>query len=130
MVRIKSTVYAHKRKKAVLKEASGQFGRRSRRYKEAAKSLIASKQYSYFDRKKNKSNFRSLWIVRLNAACREQGLTYSRFISGLKAANVTLDRKVLAELAVSAPEAFNQIVDTAKNAASTPAKKKTAKAKA
>jgi large subunit ribosomal protein L20 len=114
MVRIKTNVYSHKRKKRVLKEAKGQFGDRSKRYKEAAKSLIASRQYAYFDRKKKKSEYRSLWIIRLNAACRESGITYSRFVSGLKAANITLDRKVLAELAVTQPEVFAQIVEQAK----------------
>jgi large subunit ribosomal protein L20 len=114
MVRIKTNVYSHKRKKRVLKEAKGQFGDRSKRYKEAAKSLIASRQYAYFDRKKKKSEYRSLWIIRLNAACRESGITYSRFVSGLKAANITLDRKVLAELAVTQPEIFAQIVEKAK----------------
>jgi len=114
MVRIKSNVYAHKRKKRVLKEAKGQFGDRSKRYKEAIKSLIGSRQYAYFDRKKKKGEYRSLWIIRLNAACRESGITYSRFISGLKAANIKLDRKVLADLAVTAPEVFAQIIDQAK----------------
>src|SRR5258708_7233302 len=117
MVRIKSNVYAHKRKKRVLKEARGQFGNRSKRYKEAIKSLIASRQYAYFDRKKNKSNFRSLWIIRINAACQELGIAYSRLISGLKSAKIEIDRKVLAELAVSAPDAFAQIVEMAKTAA-------------
>ncbi len=129
MVRIKTNVYSHKRKKRVLKEARGQFGDRSKRYKEAAKSLTASKQYAYFDRKKNAGHFRSLWIVRINAACQELDITYSRFIKGLKASNILLDRKLLAELAVSAPEAFAQIVELAKKAAAQPAKK-TAKAKA
>ena len=114
MVRIKTNVYSHKRKKRVLKEAKGQFGDRSKRYKEAAKSLIASRQYAYFDRKKNKGNFRSLWIIRLNAACRELGVAYSRFIGNLKKANITLDRKVLAELAVTSPEVFAQIVEISK----------------
>jgi large subunit ribosomal protein L20 len=114
MVRIKSNVYAHKRKKRVLKEAKGQFGDRSKRYKEAIKSLIGSRQYAYFDRKKKKGEYRSLWIVRLNAACRESGITYSRFVSGLKAANITLDRKVLADLAVTQPEIFAQIIEKAK----------------
>ena len=137
MVRIKTNVYSHKRKKRVLKEARGQFGNRSKRYKEAAKSLTASKQYAYFDRKKNAGAFRSLWIIRINAACQEGGISYSRFINGLKNANITLDRKVLAELAVSAPDAFTQLVETAKSAkpaAKTVAKptaaKKAAKAKA
>jgi large subunit ribosomal protein L20 len=114
MVRIKTNVYSHKRKKRVLKEAKGQFGDRSKRYKEAIKSLIGSRQYAYFDRKKKKSEYRSLWVIRLNAACRESGITYSRFISGLKAANITLDRKVLADLAVTQPEVFALIVDQAK----------------
>jgi large subunit ribosomal protein L20 len=114
MVRIKTNVYSHKRKKRVLKEAKGQFGDRSKRYKEAIKSLIGSRQYAYFDRKKKKSEYRSVWIIRLNAACRESGITYSRFISGLKSANITLDRKVLADLAVTQPEIFAQIVEKAK----------------
>ena len=114
MVRIKTNVYSHKRKKRVLKEAKGQFGDRSKRYKEAIKSLIGSRQYAYFDRKKKKGEYRSLWIIRLNAACRESGITYSRFVSGLKAANITLDRKVLADLAITQPEVFAQIVEQAK----------------
>jgi large subunit ribosomal protein L20 len=114
MVRIKTNVYSHKRKKRILKEARGQFGDRSKRYKEAIKSLIASRQYAYFDRKKKKSEYRSVWIIRLNAACRESGITYSRFVSGLKAANIKLDRKVLADLAVTEPEVFAKIVEQAK----------------
>jgi large subunit ribosomal protein L20 len=114
MVRIKSNIYAHKRKKRVLKEAKGQFGDRSKRYKEAIKSLIASRQYAYFDRKKNKSNFRTLWIIRLNAACREAVINYSRFVHGLKSAQINLDRKVLADLAVREPDVFAQIVQQAK----------------
>jgi large subunit ribosomal protein L20 len=114
MVRIKSNVYSHKRKKRVLKEAKGQFGDRSKRYKEAIKSLIGSRQYAYFDRKKKKSEFRSLWIIRLNAACRESGISYSRFINGLKTAHINLDRKVLADLAVREPEVFAQILELAK----------------
>jgi large subunit ribosomal protein L20 len=114
MVRIKTNVYSHKRKKRVLKEAKGQFGDRSKRYKEAIKSLIGSRQYAYFDRKKKKGEYRSVWIIRLNAACRESGITYSRFVSGLKAAKITLDRKVLADLAVTQPEVFAQIVEQAK----------------
>jgi len=114
MVRIKSNVYSHKRKKRILKEAKGQFGDRSKRYKEAIKSLIGSRQYAYFDRKKKKGEFRSLWIIRLNAACRESGITYSRFISGLKAAKITIDRKVLADLAITQPEVFAQILEQAR----------------
>lgn len=127
MVRIKTNVYSHKRKKKVLKEARGQFGNRSKRYKEAAKSLTASKQYAYFDRKKNAGNFRGLWIVRINAACQELGITYSRFIKGLKEANVVMDRKLLADLAVTAPDVFAQLVEKAKSAVVAPAKKATVK---
>jgi len=116
MVRIKTNVYSHKRKKRVLKEARGQFGDRSKRYKEAIKSLIGSRQYAYFDRKKKKSEYRSLWIIRLNAACRESGITYSRFINGLKASQIVLDRKMLADLAVREPELFAQLIEKAKTA--------------
>ncbi len=116
MVRIKTNVYSHKRKKKVLKEARGQFGERSKRYKEAIKSLIGSRQYSYFDRKKKKSEFRSLWIIRINAACQELGITYSRFIDGLKKANVVMDRKIMSDLAITAPESFAKLVDVAKTA--------------
>jgi len=127
MVRIKTNVYSHKRKKRVMKEAKGQFGDRSKRYKEAIKSLIGSRQYAYFDRKKKKGEYRSLWIVRLNAACRESGITYSRFISGLKAANITLDRKVLADLAITEPEIFAQLIEKAKVLKPKVAVKKTVK---
>ena len=127
MVRIKTNVYSHKRKKRVLKEARGQFSDRSKRYKEAIKSLIASRQYSYFDRKKKKGDFRSLWIVRLNAACRELGLSYSRFISNLKASKSELDRKVLADIAVTAPEAFASIVEQTTAIGATAPKKKAVK---
>jgi large subunit ribosomal protein L20 len=127
MVRIKTNVYSHKRKKRVLKEAKGQFGDRSKRYKEAIKSLIGSRQYAYFDRKKKKGDYRSLWIVRLNAACRESGITYSRFISGLKSAQITLDRKVLADLCVTEPEIFAQLIERAKILKPKVAVKKTVK---
>ncbi len=123
MVRIKSNVYSHKRKKKVLKEARGQFGNRSKRYKEAIKSLLSSRQYAFYDRKKKKGDFRTLWIVRLNAACREAGVSYSRFIDGLTKANIVIDRKILSELAISNPEIFLQIVETAKKAALSAPKK-------
>jgi len=126
MVKVKSSVYSHKRKKRVLKEAKGQFAHRSKRYKEAIKSLTASRQYSYFDRKKNQSAFRSLWIIRVQAACRELGIAYSRFINGLKVANIVINRKILAELAVSSPEVFAHLVKTVQAAGKTPAPKKAA----
>ena len=119
MVRIKTNVYSHKRKKRVLKEAKGQWGNRSKRYKEAIKSLMSSRQYSYYDRKKKKGDFRSLWITRLNAACRESGVSYSRFVDGLNKADIKLDRKVLSEIAISSPDVFLQIIEKSKNAAAT-----------
>ena len=119
MVRIKTNVYSHKRKKRVLKEAKGQFGNRSKRYKEAIKSLMSSRQYSFYDRKKKKGDFRSLWIVRLNASCRESGISYIRLVDGLNKANVGLDRKVLSEIAISSPDTFLQIVEIAKKAVAT-----------
>ncbi len=130
MVRIKTNVYSHKRKKRVLKEARGQFGNRSKRYKEAIKSLTASRQYAFYDRKKKKNEYRSLWIIRVNAACRELEISYSRFIKGLKAANIALDRKILADLAVTAPEVFAKLVETAKEAANAAPKAKKAAAPA
>ena len=119
MVRIKTNVYSHKRKKKILKEARGQWGDRSKRYKEAIKSLMSSRQYAFYDRRKKKGDFRALWIVRLNAACREAGISYSRFISGLKKANIEVNRKVLSDLAITAPDSFNQILEVAKNAEAT-----------
>jgi large subunit ribosomal protein L20 len=113
-----------------MKEAKGQFGDRSKRYKEAIKSLIGSRQYAYFDRKKKKGDYRNLWIIRLNAACRESGITYSRFISGLKAAQIVLDRKVMADLAVTEPEVFALLIEKAKILKPKVAVKKTAAKKA
>jgi len=115
MVRIKNCVAAHKRKKAVLKQAKGQFGKRSTNYVQAKRSVTKGLTYQFRDRKVRKRQFRSLWIVRINAACREQGLTYSRFIKGLQATRVEINRKLLAELAVSSPEAFKRLVQLAAN---------------
>lgn len=114
MVRVKHNVATRRRKKRVLKEAKGQFGHRSRRYRQAKKSLFKSKVYSYRDRKVRKREKRALWIARINAACREQGITYSRFIKGLLSAKVEIDRKMLAELAVSAPKTFTNLIKIAK----------------
>ena len=119
MVRIKSSVTAHKRKKGVLKLAKGQFGFRSRRYKEAIRSVVRGKVFSYRDRKVRKREFRNLWIVRVSAACQMAGLNYSRFMRGLKIAKVEIDRKMLAELAVNSTAAFNQLVETSKQALAT-----------
>jgi large subunit ribosomal protein L20 len=128
MVRVRYVLAAHKRKKRLLKAAKGQFGSRSRDYKQAIKSVIKGMAYAYRDRKNRKSSFRSLWIIRINAACQEAGISYSRFIKGLSDANVNIDRKLMAELAVSAPKVFDELVKIAKEAK--PGAKKVTTAKA
>jgi large subunit ribosomal protein L20 len=114
MPRVAHAVAARRRRKRVLKAAEGQWGGRSRFVKRAKESVAKGMMYSYRDRKAKKRNFRSLWITRINAACRSHGLLYSRFIKGLKKANIALDRKVLAELAVSDSKAFAKLVEAAK----------------
>lgn len=113
MVRISSSVSSHRRKKRVLKDAKGQFGQRSRRYKQAKISVVKGLTYQYRDRKVRKREFRRLWVVRINAACREIGISYSRLINGLLKAKIALDRKILAEIAVSSPGAFKKLVKLA-----------------
>ncbi len=113
MVRIKHSVSTHKRKKRVLKQTKGQFGHKKNRYRQAIKSLIKGMTYAYRDRKVKKREFRNLWIIRINAACREAGISYSRFIKGLNEAKVNINRKVLADLAVNSPEIFRQLVKVA-----------------
>lgn len=120
MVRVRGTIAAKNRKKRVLKKAKGQFGKRSKNYRQALKSVIKGMTYEYRDRKVRKREFRRLWIVRINAACKENGIQYSRFIKGLNDANVEVNRKVIAELAVSAPEAFKELVKVAQNTESKP----------
>ncbi|VAX37490.1 LSU ribosomal protein L20p [hydrothermal vent metagenome] len=115
MVRIKNSVASHKRKKRVLKAAKGQFGKRSTNYKQAKRSVVKGLTYAYRDRKVRKREFRRLWILRINAACQEEGITYSRFIKGLIDAKVEVNRKVISELAISSPDAFKKLVDVAKN---------------
>lgn len=114
MVRVKHSVASRRRKKRVLKAAKGQWGDRSKRFRHAKESLLHSLKYSYRDRRMKKRTFRSLWITRINAACRDLDITYSRFISGLKKAKVLLDRKALAEIAVSDKAAFKKLVELAK----------------
>jgi len=114
MARTKHSVASHKRKKRVLKAAKGQWGDRSKRFRHAKESLLHSMAYAYRDRKAKKRNFRRLWIVRINAACREAGMTYSRFMLGLKKAKVDLDRKALSDLAVNHPSAFKELINIAK----------------
>ena len=115
MVRVSGAVAAQKRKKKVLKQAKGQFGHRSKRYRQAAKSVIKGLVYQYRDRKVKKREFRSLWIIRINAACKEQGISYSRFIDGLTKAKVDVNRKMIADLAIHSPESFEKLVQTAKD---------------
>jgi len=114
MVRVKHSVKSHRRKKRVLKKAKGQWGDRSKRYRHAKESLMHSMKYSYRDRRLKKRTFRSLWILRINAACRASGITYSRFMQGLKKAKISLDRKALAEIAVVDKAAFKKLVDLVK----------------
>ncbi len=116
MPRVKRGVTARARHKKVLKEAKGYYGARSRVYRVAKQAVIKAGQYAYRDRRQKKRQFRALWIVRINAAAREQGLSYSRLIHGLKVAGVELDRKILAEIAYSDSDAFKALADQAKRA--------------
>ena len=116
MARVKRAVNAHKKRRVVLERASGYRGQRSRLYRKAKEQMLHSLNYSYRDRRARKGEFRQLWIQRINAAARANGMTYNRFIQGLKAANVDIDRKNLAELAVSDPAAFKALVDVARAA--------------
>ena len=115
MARVKRAVNAHKKRRTILDRASGYRGQRSRLYRKAKEQVTHSLVYSYDHRRKKKGYFRRLWIQRINAASRAQGLTYNRFIQGLKAAGVEVDRRMLAELAVNEPAAFNALVEIAKN---------------
>ena len=121
MARATNAVAAKKRHKKVLKYAKGYFGNKSRLFRYAKEAVQHAWQYSYIDRKKKKADRRGLWIVRLNAACRAAGITYSRFIEGLKAANIELDRKVLSDLAIRDEVAFNTLVKQAQDALKTKA---------
>lgn len=120
MTRANRSVNAHKKRRDILADASGYRGQRSRLYRKAKEQVSHSYNYSYRDRRARKGDFRKLWITRINAAVRNQGMTYNRFISGLKAAGVEVDRKILSELAVSDAQAFNQLVEVAKQHQQTP----------
>jgi len=113
MPRVKRGVTARARHKKVLKQAKGYYGARSRVYRVAKQAVIKAGQYAYRDRRQRKRQFRSLWIVRINAAARECGLSYSRFMDGLKKASVEIDRKVLADIAVRDKEAFAELAKIA-----------------
>ncbi len=114
MPRSRPKVYAHRRHKKVLKFTKGQFGTRSRLFKRANEAMLKSLFYAYRDRRNRKRDFRRLWIARINAAARLNGLNYSRFIHGLKQASVQVDRKVLADIAVRDPQGFSQLAELAK----------------
>ena len=113
MPRVKRGVTARARHKKVLNEAKGYYGARSRVYRVAKQAVIKAGQYAYRDRKQRKRQFRALWIVRINAAARECGLSYSRFMDGLKKASIDIDRKVLADLAVHDKQAFAELAKLA-----------------
>lgn len=114
MARVKHGVASKKKRKRVLKAAKGYVGGRSKLYRTAKETVMRAEAYAYHDRKLKKRTFRSLWITRINAACRANGLTYARFMNGLKSAKVALDRKALAEIAVSHKSAFKHLAELAK----------------
>ncbi|MCM8795981.1 MAG: 50S ribosomal protein L20 [Candidatus Omnitrophica bacterium] len=115
MAKVKHSVATHKRKKKTLKQAKGFWGDRSKQYQQARRALMHALVYAYRDRRNKKREFRHLWISRINAACRTCGITYSRFINGLKKAKVGLDRKILADLALKDNQAFRKLVEIAKS---------------
>lgn len=128
MARATNAPASRRRRKKVLKYAKGYFGSKSKLFRYAKEAVQHAWQYAYRDRRKKKAEFRGLWIVRLNAACRNAGITYSRFVEGLKAANIELDRKVLSDIAIRDEAAFNALVKQAQDALK--AKATAAKAKA
>src|SRR5687768_18448368 len=113
MARVKRAVHGKKHRRAVLEKAQGYYGNKSRSFKSANEQVMHSLQYAYRDRRARKGDFRQLWIQRINAATRQHGMSYSRFISGLREAGVEVDRKVLADLAVTDPTAFAGLVKLA-----------------
>ena len=122
MARVKRAVNAQKKRRTTLEAASGYRGQRSRLYRKAKEQVLHSLNYAYRDRRARKGDFRQLWITRINAAARQNGMTYNRFIQGLKVAGVEVDRKILAELAVSDPAAFTALVEVSR--ANVPAQEK------
>ena len=116
MARVKRAVHAKKHHRAILEQAQGYYGNKSRSFRAANEQVMHSLQYAYRDRRARKGDFRQLWIQRINAAARQNGLSYSRFINGLKMAQVDVDRKVLADLAVTDPPAFARLVEVARGA--------------
>jgi large subunit ribosomal protein L20 len=116
VARVKRAVNAHKKRREVLSEAKGYRGQRSRLYRKAKEQLLHSMTYAYRDRRAKKGDFRKLWIIRINAAARANGITYNRFMQGLRLAGIEVDRKILAELAVNDAAAFTVLVEAARAA--------------
>ena len=116
MTRVKGGIVSKNRRRKVLKRAKGYFGSKHRLYKTAQEQLFHSGAYSFNDRKKRANDFRKLWITRINAACRSNDIVYSKFINGLKKANIEINRKMLSELAIFAPEEFTKLVNLSKDA--------------
>ncbi|MBI4743560.1 MAG: 50S ribosomal protein L20 [Actinobacteria bacterium] len=114
MPRVKRGVHAKKKRKKILELAKGYYGSKHSCYKVAKEQVTKSLTYAYRDRRNKKRDFRKLWIIRINAAARQNGLSYNRFMNGLKLANIEVDRKILSELALSDPQAFSQLAETAK----------------
>lgn len=114
MTKVKHSVATHKRKKRLLRQAKGFWGDRSKQFQQARRALMHAWVYAYRDRRVKKREFRRLWISRINAACRLAGITYSKFINGLKKAKVDIDRKILADIAVKDSKAFEKLVEIAK----------------
>ncbi len=119
MARVKRAVHGRKHHRAVLKQAKGYYGNKSRTFRAANEAVMHAGAYAFRDRRARKGDFRRLWIQRINAACRENNMSYSRFINGLHNAGIELDRKVLAEIAVSDAETFAKLVETARTAVAT-----------
>src|ERR671923_1464940 len=116
MPRVKRAIHAHKKRRKVLEQAKGYFGQQHVSYRKAKEQLLKSDVHAYRDRKKKKRVFRRLWIIRINAAARREGLSYNQFVAGCRKAEIELDRKVLADLAVSDPAAFGKLAEQAKAA--------------
>jgi large subunit ribosomal protein L20 len=120
MARVKRAVHGRKHHRAVLESAKGYYGNKSRTFRAANEAVMHAMRYAYRDRRARKGEFRKLWITRINAACRANDISYSRFINGLHNAGIPVDRKILADLAVSEPETFTVLVAAAREAASSP----------
>ena len=116
MARVKTAIITRKKHKKILKRAKGYYGAKHYRFRMAKQAVMKSGMYSYVGRKDKKSNFRKLWIARINAAARQNGLTYSKLIAGLKKANIVVNRKMLSDLAITDPKAFEKIAEIAKKA--------------